>query len=453
MWPINEFSTDSFEGSTGNLREVANRNAMDPASYPELFPELEVASVRSQPTMRRIGRPFRQSRLAQRVSPVAAIGCLLRRDSEILDFFLFNSSALRPFHIREIRAIAQRIVRSLVSTTPSRLVTIVGHTDERGTDLFNLDLGKKRARATAVRLSLELGANASKVRVFTSSLGESSPIAPNSFDRGRACNQRVQLFFGGPTSGCLGRSARDFFTEYDLRTFPAPSGKPFGIDANPAMSPTEKAQRKSVVIGLVPVLQARLANRAAVSVNQPANIPIPPPDINAVKRLSTVQLQLFRESFPAPSGGLDIDAVRRAFYDFANGDLRTPEIGPNLGVGEPDSSAFFLFAEFSLLCVSNGIDVQDWAQILPWFVSAQEIFIYAYRKKSHAVPPAVNAPLPPVCSPLRHPLSTYDHKNFDGRGQSSEQRKADLLSKYSGMSLNQLQNATKENLLRAQCAP
>jgi hypothetical protein len=219
------------------------------------------------------------------------------------------------------------------------------------------------------------------------------------------------------------------------------------------MSPAEKSQRSTDVLGLVPVLQARLANRAAVAVDQPANIPIPPPDIDAVKRLSRVQLQLVRESFPARGGGLDMDAIRKAFYDFANGDLRTPEIGPNLGVGEPDSSAFFLFAEFAFLCIKKGIDAQEWVQILPWFVSAQEIFIYAYRKKPHAVPPAVNAPLPSACSPLRHPLSTYDHKNFDGRGQSSEQRKADLLGKYSGMSQTQIRAAANENLRRAQCAP
>jgi outer membrane protein OmpA-like peptidoglycan-associated protein len=453
MWPTNEFSPEIGEGFTGIAAEIANRNAMDPALYPELFPEHEAASARSQPTLRRGGVPFRANRFAQRVLPAAASGCLLRRDSEILDFFLFNSSTLRPFHIREIRAIARRIVSSLASAKPIRLVTIVGHTDERGSDLFNLNLGKKRARAAAVRLSLELGANVSKVRVVTSSLGESSPIAPNSFDRGRACNRRAQLFLGGPASRCLGRSVRDFFTEYDLRTFPAPPGKPFGIDANPAMSPAEKSQRSTDVLGLVPVLQARLANRAAVAVDQPANIPIPPPDIDAVKRLSRVQLQLLRESFPARGGGLDMDAIRRAFYDFANGDLRTPEIGPNLGVGEPDSSAFFLFAEFAFLCIKKGIDAQEWVQILPWFVSAQEIFIYAYRKKPHAVPPAVNVPLPSACSPLRHPLSTYDHKNFDRRGQSSEQRKADLLGKYSGMSQTQIRAAANENLRRAQCAP
>jgi outer membrane protein OmpA-like peptidoglycan-associated protein len=453
MWPTNEFSPEIGEGFSGIAGEIASRNATDSGLYPELYPELEVASARSLPGFERVGIPLRAPRFARRALPAAASACLLRRDSEILDFFLFNSSALRPFHIREIRAIARRIVSSLASAKPIRLVTIVGHTDERGSDPFNLNLGKKRAHAAAVRLSLELGATASKVRVVTNSLGESSPIAPNSFDRGRACNRRVQLFIGGPAGGCLGRSVRDFFTEYDLRTFPAPPAKPFGIDANPAMSPAEKAQRKTDVLGLVPVLQARLAVRAAVSVNQPVNSTIPAQDMNAVKRLSTVQLQLFRESFPAPGGGLDIDAIRRAFYDFANGDLRTPEIGPNLGVGEPDSSAFFLFAEFALLCIKKGIDAQKWAQILPWFVSAQEIFIYAYRKKPHAVPPAVNAPLPPVCSPVRHPLNSYSHKNFDGRGQSSEQRKADLLGRYSGMPLAQIRAASIENLRRAQCTP
>jgi outer membrane protein OmpA-like peptidoglycan-associated protein len=453
MWPTNAFSPEIGERFTGIAGKIGNSNATDLELYPELFPELEVSPAGSRAALPRAGRPFLAPRFAARALPAAAGGCLLRRDSEILDFFLFNSSTLRPFHIREIRAIARRIVSSFASPTPLALVTIVGHTDERGSDRLNIDLGQKRARAAALRLSQELGANASKVRVVSQSLGESAPIAPNTLDRGRACNRRVQVFLGSPPGACRGRSFRDFFTEYDLRTFPAPAGKPFGIDQNPALSPAEKVRRSGDVLGLVPTLKARLANRAALSVNQPANIPIPAPDMDAVQRLSDVQLQLFRESFPATGSGLDIDAIRRAFYDFANGDLRTPEIGPNLGVGEPDSSAFFLFAEFAFLCIGNGIDAQDWTQILPWFVSAQEIFIYGYRKRPHAAPPAVNAPLPPACSPLRHPLDSYDHKNFDSRGQSSEQRKADLLRKYSGMSLAQIQAAANGNLRRAQCAP
>jgi outer membrane protein OmpA-like peptidoglycan-associated protein len=420
--------------------------------YPELFPELEVRTVQRPPP--------RQTRvIAPRFSPVSLApvatspACFLRRDTEILDFFLLNSSTLRPFHIRQTREIAQRIIASLSLSTPIRSVTIVGHTDERGSERFNLELGEKRARAIASRLSQELGASASRVLVTAGSRGKTAPISPNSFERGRACNRRVQLFFNCPADGCLGRSFRNFFTEYDMRTFPAPPDRPFGIDANPNLTADQKAQRKADVFKLIPMLLARRNNRASAALGQPAATPIPALDLDAAKRLSEVQLQLFFESFAAPGNTLDLAAFRRAFYDFANGDLRTPEIGPNAGVGEPDSAAFFLFAEFAFLCIENGIRAQVWTEILPWFVSAQEIFIYVYRRAPHSAPPPVPSLLPPVCSPVRHPLSTYTFKNFDGKGQSSEQRKGDLFSKYNGMNLNQLKDAARENLLRAQCSP
>ena len=421
--------------------------------YPGLFPELEVRTVRRAPP------PRRTRTIVRRLSPVSlapvgtSTGCFLRRDTEIIDFFLFNSSTLRPFQIRETREIAQRIIASLSSSMPIRSVTIVGHPDERGSERFNFELAEKRPRATAAGLLQELGASASRVLVATGSRGETSAISPNSFERGRACNRRVQLFFNCPAEGCRGRSFRNFFAEYDLRTFPASPDRPFGIDVNSNMTPAQKVERKADVFQVIPVLLARHNNRAAASLGQPATTPVPLLDLDAVERLSEVQLQLFFESFAAPGNTLDLAAFRRAFYDFANGDLRTPEIGPNDGVGEPDSAAFFLFAELALLCIENGIRARVWTEILPWFVSAQEIFIYVYRRPPHDVPPPVASPLPAVCSPIRHPLNTYTFKNFDGKGQSSEQRKSDLFTKYTGMNLNQLKDAARENLLRAQCSP
>jgi len=419
----------------------------------ELFPELETSRGTTRAPLQKTKAMPPQSLAIPRAAAPLASACLIRSDSEVLDFFHFNSSALRPFHIREIRDIAARIASSFSSPSPIRDVMIVGHTDARGTDQFNFDLADKRARAVALRLLQELGANASKVFIASGSRGAGSPIAPNSFDRGRACNRRVEIFFGCRTDACQGRSFRDFFTEYDLRTFPAPPDRPFGLSVNPNLTPAQKTQRAKDVIAVVGVLQARLANRAAVARNLPATISIPAVDLDAVKRLSDLQIQLFFESFPAPGNTLDLAAFRRAFYDFANGDLRTPEIGPNKGVGEPDSFALFLFAEFAFLCIEKSIRAPLWTELLPWFVSAQEIFMHVYRRKPHPAPPPVGAPLPPACATPRQPRNSYAFANFEGSGKSNEQRKTDLFRKYSGMNLNQLIVAAKENLLRAQCMP
>jgi outer membrane protein OmpA-like peptidoglycan-associated protein len=437
----------------GAFTEFGNAETQEFELYPELFPEFETGFARPRLPLRRPQTPSLSPRRVAQVAPTTNPACLLRRDSDILDFFNFNASALRPFHIKEIRDITARIVATFSSPSPVREVVIIGHTDERGTDKFNLELGEKRARSVQARLLQELGANAPRVLLLSGSRGENSAIAPNSFDRGRACNRRVEIFFGCQTGKCAGRSFRDFFMEYDLRTFPSPPDRPFGIDSNPNMTPAQKAQRKSDVISVIRVLMARRQNRAAAALNQPATTPVPPLNVDAAKRLSDAQIELFFESFPAPGGTLDLALLRQAFYDFANGDLRTPEIGPNKGVGEPDSSAFFLFAEFAFLCIEQGIRAPVWTEILPWLVSAQEVFMHVYRRPPHPAPPVVGAQLPPVCSPPRQLLSSYTFKNFDGRGVSSEQRKSDLARKYLGMKLDQMKNAANENLLRAQCMP
>jgi len=454
---LDELFQEALEtsGESLELRLEFGEAGSEVELYPELFPELEFRGIRRPARfVRRIPFLRRRAGSPQVLSPGANV-CLLRRDSEILDFFKFNSAALRPFHIREIREIAERIKNSFSGSNPLTGVTIIGHTDERGSDDFNKKLGKQRAESAAARLKIELGPSAPKVTIVTDSNGESSPISLNSIDRGRACNRRIQFFFNISPSLCSGRSVRNFFTEYDLRTFPAPPSKPFGIDMNPALSQPEKDQRREDVLAVAAILRTRQRINAGVALRkrQPILVPVPPAIKQAAVRLSKVQFDLFRESFPSASAPMDLLAIRKAFLDFANGDLRTPDVGPNMGINEPDSSAYFLFAEFAFLCVEEGIDAQEWTKILPWFVASQEIFIFNYRKRPHSAPPKINSPLPPVCDPVRHPLKEYEFKNFDGFGKSDERRKADLIGKYGSLNLAQLRVAHLENHLRAQCAP
>ena len=67
---------------------------------------------------------------------------------------------------------------------------LVGHTDSRGTDEYNLDLGQRRAD-TVRDLLVEYGVSAD--RLGTKSEGESNPIASNATSRGRAKNRRVEI--------------------------------------------------------------------------------------------------------------------------------------------------------------------------------------------------------------------------------------------------------------------
>jgi hypothetical protein len=258
-----------------------------------------------------------------------------------------------------------------------------------------------------------------------------------------------------------------FLRQYELRF--NPSDDPFSVGKNDDMDQQQKQERVDDVILLVGdvlsapgiLWQRALARKAAaLAGNALASAgALPAVTETAVKRLSKAQLDLFRESFPQ-GGGIDFVSFQRVFERFANGELRDPAVYP--AFGEPNGGAFFLFAEFAFLCVERGIDADPWKQALRTFVKTQEIFMHVYRERAPLTPPAVGAPLP-TGSPVRTiegitPARVgFVSSNFTpiggavtvGRGQSNLERKRALRAKYDGMELPALQQAARDNLIRA----
>jgi outer membrane protein OmpA-like peptidoglycan-associated protein len=70
-------------------------------------------------------------------------------------------------------------------------IEIQGHTDNIGSEGYNLDLGYKRAEAAMRYLNMEQGIPLFRMNVI--SYGEFKPIADNSTKEGRAQNRRVAL--------------------------------------------------------------------------------------------------------------------------------------------------------------------------------------------------------------------------------------------------------------------
>jgi outer membrane protein OmpA-like peptidoglycan-associated protein len=99
--------------------------------------------------------------------------------------FDFDQSTLRP----EARPLLDRAATELNSNTwASVQVEVVGFTDSRGTDDYNLRLGMRRAKSvTDYLVSRGVAAN----RIVMLSGGEGSPIADNTTDQGRSQNRRV----------------------------------------------------------------------------------------------------------------------------------------------------------------------------------------------------------------------------------------------------------------------
>lgn len=80
-------------------------------------------------------------------------------------------------------------VKTYLDLNPDMKLTIVGHTDDKGKDNYNIKLGKKRAES-AKEYFRELGV---KSPIATMSEGEKSPIATNKTSKGRQKNRRVNF--------------------------------------------------------------------------------------------------------------------------------------------------------------------------------------------------------------------------------------------------------------------
>jgi outer membrane protein OmpA-like peptidoglycan-associated protein len=77
-------------------------------------------------------------------------------------------------------------------------LTVVGHTDNVGTDSYNEKLSEQRAISVARYLE---GKRVHSMRLATSGKGEAQPIAPNSTDAGRQANRRVEIYVEPVTQG------------------------------------------------------------------------------------------------------------------------------------------------------------------------------------------------------------------------------------------------------------
>lgn len=81
-------------------------------------------------------------------------------------------------------------IADVLQRTPDRTISIEGHTDSIGSDLYNQRLSERRAQRVAEALDRS-GVRPSQLRVH--GYGESNPIASNESDVGRARNRRVEV--------------------------------------------------------------------------------------------------------------------------------------------------------------------------------------------------------------------------------------------------------------------
>ena len=99
--------------------------------------------------------------------------------------FPFDSDAILPAGRENLRSLAQSLQQY-----PGTEVLIVGHTDSRGTDEYNMALSRRRAEA-ARQFLITQGVPSGDIRV--EGRGELEPIADNSTEAGMQQNRRVEI--------------------------------------------------------------------------------------------------------------------------------------------------------------------------------------------------------------------------------------------------------------------
>ncbi len=100
-------------------------------------------------------------------------------------FFALEESKLTDKSFTELNKLVQ-----LMLDNPDMSIDITGHSDNTGTDVYNLKLSEDRAKAVADYLRAK---KIKKKRLSWNGRGNTQPIANNDTDEGRAKNRRVEI--------------------------------------------------------------------------------------------------------------------------------------------------------------------------------------------------------------------------------------------------------------------
>jgi len=110
-------------------------------------------------------------------------GIKITFDSGIL--FDIDKSDLRPVSQTNLAELAK-----ILNKYPDTNILVEGHTDDTGTDEYNMTLSKDRAQAVALYLAT---VEVKSARFSTAGYGETQPIVMNDTPEGRQKNRRVDI--------------------------------------------------------------------------------------------------------------------------------------------------------------------------------------------------------------------------------------------------------------------
>ena len=100
--------------------------------------------------------------------------------------FDFNDATVKKIYYPELEKVAQ-----ILKNNPDLKIEIAGHTDDLGSDEYNLKLSQKRAEAVKNILVNMFDIDPKRIKV--KGYGEKYPLVPNTTETNRALNRRVEI--------------------------------------------------------------------------------------------------------------------------------------------------------------------------------------------------------------------------------------------------------------------
>ena len=104
-----------------------------------------------------------------------------------------NSANIKPGFHTTMDKIADVVVRYGKTT-----LTVVGHTDDVGSNAYNQSLSERRALSVAEYLEKK---RVDSLRLATAGKGETQPVETNATETGRQANRRVEIYVEPVTQG------------------------------------------------------------------------------------------------------------------------------------------------------------------------------------------------------------------------------------------------------------
>ena len=115
---------------------------------------------------------------------------MLRRGALIATAFVVHFRFDKSFVEPCMRPVLRDVMKRAREHADEKVV-VVGHTDNKGTLEYNLDLSLRRAQSVVAALTSDFAV--ARSRLDARGVGFLAPVAPNTTEENRAKNRRVQL--------------------------------------------------------------------------------------------------------------------------------------------------------------------------------------------------------------------------------------------------------------------